>query len=284
MNDFIRKSGVRIILGILVFSFLMISCAAEVKAPNDNSSQVVTSPAVHTPNNEIETSHLKTEPLVFEDYEYVYPLSFEEASYQMEYTFELINLIGTEYESGLYTEEACTKMYEEMQRLYSIIALLEHDAWRYDEWLGKYPYATQVWCFLRQNGFSEEVAAGIIGNMMVETSGGTLKLNPTIYNPSRSYYGLCQWSLYYKPFMADKSFEEQLAYLLEDMPVEFKNFGFCYRKGFTYDQFLELETPEEAALAFAKVYERCGSSYYKIRERAARTAYNLFVLLEDPNE
>jgi hypothetical protein len=148
---------------------------------------------------------------------------------------------------------------------------------KFERWDTEHYYASQVWQFYRWRGFSPEVVAGILGNMMAETSGGSLDLKPTIYNPGRGYYGLCQWSLYYKPFMADTDFDYQLSYLLEDMPIEFNNFGFCYKKNFTYEDFLALETPEDAALAFAKVYERCSSGSYGLRKSYARDAYEYFM-------
>ena len=41
---------------------------------------------------------------------------------------------------------------------------------------GNYPTAEYVWAFLKKQGFSDTVAAGIMGNMMAEVGGQTLKL------------------------------------------------------------------------------------------------------------
>jgi hypothetical protein len=76
--------------------------------------------------------------------------------------------------------------------------------------------------------------------------------------------------------MANTSFEAQLDYLITDLPVQFKTFGKLYKSGFTYDKFLALDTPAAAALAFAKVYERCASGSYGLRQEAARNAYDYF--------
>ena len=35
---------------------------------------------------------------------------------------------------------------------------------------------------------------------------------------------------------------------------------------------------EQAALAFAKCYERCNSAYYKVRQKNAKIAYDYFVI------
>jgi hypothetical protein len=146
------------------------------------------------------------------------------------------------------------------------------------KWEEEHYYATRVWKCLRQRNFSQEVACGIIGNMMIETSGGTLDLKPNIYSPSRNYYGLCQWSQKYYPGTKDLPFEHQLDYLLGTMPWEFNTFGKNYKKGFDYEAFLKITDPAEAALAFAKAYERCSPASYKLRQEAAIKAYEYFDL------
>ena len=146
------------------------------------------------------------------------------------------------------------------------------------KWEEEYYYATNVWKYLRQRNFSQAAACGIVGNMMIETSGGTLNLEPYVYSPSGNYYGLCQWSLKYYSGTKDLPFEYQLDYLLGSMPWEFKTFGWLYKEGFTYEDFITLEDPEEAAYIFAKVYERCGPASYDLRRNDALRAYNYFEL------
>jgi hypothetical protein len=137
-------------------------------------------------------------------------------------------------------------------------------------------YATKVWEYLRQKGFSQEVTCAIIGNMMIETSGGSLDLNPIIYSPSGNYYGLCQWSKKYYPEAHGLSFEQQLEFLLNNIEWEINTFGKCYKEGFKYKDFLAMTDPAEAALAFAKSYERCGPASYEMRQEAAEKAYEYF--------
>ena len=146
------------------------------------------------------------------------------------------------------------------------------------KWEEEYYYATNVWKFLRQRNFSQAAACGIIGNMMVETSGGTLALKPYIYSSSGNYYGLCQWSKKYYSGAFELPFEYQLDYLLGTISWEFKTFGWLYKEGFTLEDFLNLEDPAEAALVFAKVYERCGPASYGLRQKAAEVAYEYFNL------
>lgn len=139
-------------------------------------------------------------------------------------------------------------------------------------------YATKVFQYFMQKGFTREAACAIIGNMMIETSGGTLDLKPNIYSKSGNYYGLCQWSLKYYPESEELSFEQQLDYLFETMPWEFNTFGWLYKKGFGYEDFIKMTDTKEAALAFAKVYERCGPASHELRKEAAEKAYTYFNL------
>ena len=186
--------------------------------------------------------------------------------------------LKTAINSGDYTTEAQKTMLQEVSRLETISTKIESNIDKINAWESEYFYATKTWQFFKQRGYSDVVVSAILGNMMIETSGGSLALKPTIYDPPREYYGLCQWSLYYRPEVADMSFEDQLEYLESDMEKEFNAFGGCYRQGFTYNDFLAMTDPAEAAFVFAKVYERCAADYYTIREHAAVKAYNYFNL------
>ena len=148
----------------------------------------------------------------------------------------------------------------------------------YKTWEEEYFYATKVFKYFTQRGFTKEATAAIIGNMMIETSGGSLSLKPNIYSKSGNYYGLCQWSKKYYPEAHGLSFKAQLDFLFETMPLEFKTFGWLYKDGFDFKDFTKMTNIEEATLAFAKVYERCGPASYNLRQRAARKAYNYFTL------
>lgn len=217
------------------------------------------------------------------------PMLFAEITYKTFYTkAELedyvkelqksIELLNNAIGSADYTLEAVDAMNAEVLRLESILAKTTSNINKVTLWENEYYYATKTWQFLINQGYSEVVASAIIGNMMIETSGGDLCLNPTIYNPTKTYYGLCQWSLYYRPEVKGLSFEEQLDYLMLDIEKEFNVFGSCYRKSFTYNDFVVMDDPAEAALAFAAVYERCGSGSYNLRKQAAIEAFNYFKL------
>ena len=124
-----------------------------------------------------------------------------------------------------YTCEAAFEMTNELNRLREIESKMSSDLNHYLIWEDEHYYATKVWEYFRQRGFNNEVTCAIIGNMMIETSGGSLDLIPNIYSPSGNYYGLCQWSQKYYPETKDLPFEYQLDYLLGSMPWEFNTFG-----------------------------------------------------------
>lgn len=212
--------------------------------------------------------------------EHCYSVFYDTES-SLEYITELnnsINELSSAIASNKYTSEANKEMYLEENRLIILRNKIEADRNLIVQWESAYPYATGVWKFFRQKGYSETITAAIIGNMMIETSGGTLALKPTVYDPTGEYYGLCQWALRYNPTIADASFEEQLEYLYAGIEREFRVHGKKYKEGFTFEDFLAMEDPAEAAFAFSKVYERCASWSCDLRRPTAEKAYEYFKL------
>lgn len=169
---------------------------------------------------------------------------------------------------------------EECAKIDELIAQYTADANHLQFWrvrAEEHPTATQIWLYMKELGWSNYVCAGIMGNMMAECGGQTLDIQWWLYDYSGCFYGVCQWSLYYCPEVRDLNLEQQLDYLRDTIEGEFDYAGFCYYSGFTYEAFLEMTNCRDIALAFAKVYERCGSSSYTIRQRNAEVAYEYFV-------
>lgn len=193
----------------------------------------------------------------------------------LENSFVVLNYAIT---SGEYSSLAVAAMKDEYDRLQIIHSQIQQDLDRSLVWESEYYYAAKTYTFLQQFGYNDAVICGIIGNMMIETAGGALALQPTAYNSNGNYYGLCQWDLQYYPHYKGASFEQQLNYLVESLPYEFNTFGKLYKKSFVYEDFLEITDPAQAAYIFAKVYERCSSLGYKARQNAAIKAYEYFVL------
>lgn len=182
----------------------------------------------------------------------------------------------------VYTTEALAVMLEEIDRL----CAEQTNAVRQKEWLllwaekeEEYSYATRTWKYLKNLGYSDIACAGILGNLMAECGGHTLKLNPFLYDKATgNYYGMFQWSTFYYPAITGAGFEEQLDYYAQTSTQVFNIWGKNYAEGFTLDDFNELSDPRDAALAFAMVYERCASWTYERRQNFAEVAYQYFVL------
>ena len=176
------------------------------------------------------------------------------------------------------TKEYLKQIKKQKAELENLEAKVTSDLKQYLKWEDEYYLAAKVFGYFMQRGFTKEATCAIIGNMMIETSGGTLNLKPEIYSASGNYYGLCQWSLNYYPEAAGLPFEHQLNYLFETMPWEFNTFGWLYEDDFKYEDFIKMTDVKEAAIAFAKGYERCGPASYSLRQEAAEKAYNYFTL------
>ena len=139
--------------------------------------------------------------------------------------------------------------------------------------------ANQVWTYLKSYGYSDSVAAGIIGNMMRESGGDTLNLDWDVVGHFNGdeYYGLCQWCLRYTPSnFKGATIKEQCEYLRKTIKSEFAAYGGNYN-GITYQQFLKADT-RTAAIAFERVYERCGDYAFEDARRAdnAEKAYQKY--------
>jgi hypothetical protein len=157
-------------------------------------------------------------------------------------------------------------------------ALLAEKA-RWDAKYEEYPTATIVWKYLTEDmGLNDYVAAGIMGNLMSETGGRTLDLTWDAYSrPTKGYYGICQWSKKYYPSVYGASLEDQLAFLAKTIKKEFDVYGKkCHKKGFNYQSFTELTDEREAALAFARCYERSAKGGHARRQRNATRALAYF--------
>lgn len=145
---------------------------------------------------------------------------------------------------------------------------------KFKEQLAEYPAATYIWYYMKEQGFSDIVCAGIMGNIMQEVGGRTLDIN---YLHSNDYYGICCWKKEYHPEVVDKGLEGQCAYLVETLVSCMNNSGYLYEEGYTYEDFLAAETIEEAANAFMVVYERPGHRESPKRNENGRRAYEYFV-------
>lgn len=136
----------------------------------------------------------------------------------------------------------------------------------------EYPVACQVWDYLKgEMGLTDEAAAGIMGNLMVETGGMTLGLDPFCWYGQ--YYGICQWSTYYDPAVSGKGLEFQLDYLRDTIsPI-------LAEAGASFDKLKTMTDVTEAARYFCLWYERPGFCSQR-RLDCAEAAYRYFANAE----
>lgn len=161
---------------------------------------------------------------------------------------------------------------QEEERIRKEEERIENEKWAQKE--AEYPTATYIWKYLKAQGYNDYVCAGILGNMMAETGGNTLNIQWNIYGGS--YYGICQWSRAYSTIHGG-NLQQQCEYLSQTIKKEFDTFGSNYYRGFNYNAFIGMQDSGQAAIAFAKCYERCASAYVNIRATNAYKAYNYFV-------
>lgn len=144
----------------------------------------------------------------------------------------------------------------------------------------EYPVATEVWLIMKSYGWTDAACAGIMGNMMREVGGGTLKLDPNLRYGS--HYGLCQWtSRYYQEIFPREgwapSVYEQVAFLRHTI-LTYDRIEFPY--DFTEEYLLTATDYREVAKKFCDGYERPAENSTR-REKYAEKAWKYFVLREE---
>lgn len=156
----------------------------------------------------------------------------------------------------------------------------EHWASRED----KRPVMTHIWHNLKDRGFSDAVVAGIIGNLIAETGGmGYQDIEWDI--KGNGYYGICMWALKYVPQIDGADLDEQLDFLVKTMEKEFNTvYSKSLRNKFgilklRYKDFVEIDSPYDAAIAFGVCYERPAAKHIARRGPQAEKAYEYFVTL-----
>lgn len=134
---------------------------------------------------------------------------------------------------------------------------------------GNYSQTQQIWNELKALGLNDYVCAGIMGNIMAEVGGHTLDISRYSTTSVNGYYGICQWSGSRKQRLLNDfgtTLEDQIRFLsvelFEEIPED--------------SSFYNMQDEKEAALYFAKYYERCSSSHYSVRQTNATKALEYF--------
>lgn len=130
-----------------------------------------------------------------------------------------------------------------------------------------------IWNYLKQEMLlNDYVAAGIMGNLMVEVGGQTLDFSRHSCKESQGgkYYGICQWAGSRKERLLKDfggSIEDQCRFLHVEL----------YEVIPATNDFYSMQDEKEAALYFAKKFERCSSRSYEKRQNCATKALEFFV-------
>jgi hypothetical protein len=132
-----------------------------------------------------------------------------------------------------------------------------------------YDQAHQVWNYLKGLGLNDYVCAGIMGNIMAEVGGNTLDISLYSCVDTGTYYGICQWGWGRRDRLLSEygtSLDAQLKFLSVELNEIFP----------AGSSFYNMQDEQEAALYFAKYFERCASYTYDVRLWNASTALEYF--------
>ena len=137
----------------------------------------------------------------------------------------------------------------------------------------------RAWNFYREEGFSEEATAGILGNFMRES-----KMNPAVEEIGNKIgYGIAQWSFTRRTDLEKwtkennflvSSLEGQLNFSVYEMQK--MKFG-----KYSYAQFKKLKDVREATEVFEKHFERAGVVALDERIKYAQETYNQYSKTKD---
>lgn len=147
----------------------------------------------------------------------------------------------------------------------------------YNNWIQKeieYPTACYVWKFFKNLGYSDQVIAGLLGNMMIECGAMSLNLQWDVYSPGGAFYGLCQWSKTYFPEIHGADLKTQCEYLRDTIETQVNAFGPSFRRGYNFETFLAIDNAYDAGYAFCECYERGHGA--SLRAKQAIVAYEYF--------
>lgn len=172
----------------------------------------------------------------------------------------------------------------------------------------------QIWFALLDEGYSKEAIAGVLGNLKQESGIKTNNLQNTYekvigmsdeeyteavnngkykqFETDCAGYGLAQWTSEGRKsgllsFAHDKGADIddaslQIEYLIGEISVNGGAGGRAkfqmgvVRDGYSYNSWLNASTPEEAAVAFCKVFERAGAEALDNRKSYAKEFYDKY--------
>lgn len=140
----------------------------------------------------------------------------------------------------------------------------------------------KVWNYLKGQGFSDAAAAGVMGNLMQESS---TEINPKLKQPGGPGRGIAQWTVGSDRWNAlqkyaqaqGKSWESldvQLGFMVKEMDSKatyWKKTGAGSLEGFK-----KMTNTDQAVMAFEQAYERAGRPVYANRKKYAKEVISSF--------
>ena len=292
-----KKLTTLMVSGVMAFALLIISPTVMTSSGADMYGAEVTSEMASV---QAKDRNLVTSPIVVDVTELFEPIEYKEVNSKDELNDLILKCdeYATRLNSNLETmnlsADSKLEVESEIARVNEIKYLFECDlqyiieqeelaaieAAKWETRKTEYPVATKVWLYMKEElGWNDYVCAGVMGNLMAETGGQTLNLQPELWGHgnNRGYYGICQWSAKYYPDVSGQDLDYQLDFLKDTVEYEFNTYGKLYQSGMKYEGFTNMTGDCRAtALAFAKAYERCNSKHYSIRQTNAEKAYEYF--------
>ena len=174
--------------------------------------------------------------------------------------------------------ETNSSISQELEKVKSELQEVKKENLQWSSKYNQYPAATIAWIYMTEElGWSNFVAAGIIGNMMAECGGQTLALDWDING--NSGYGLFQWIGNRR--ISIKSKYGEFPTVVEQ--IEFMKDELYGTNGVTQqvtdqqrEAILNANSPEKCAAKFAMWFERPASTDYSVRKSNAIKAYKYF--------
>lgn len=293
-----KKLTTLMVSGVIAFAFLIISPVG-MSTKSDIPQEQVTS-EIATVQYRSRTFNTLINPIdvfdeLFEPITYIKANDKDELNILILKCEDYIARLNGNLETTYFTKDNIAIIQKEILRIEEVKTLYENDlaiiieqeekaaieAAKWETRKTEYPIATEIWLYMKNElGWNDYVCAGVMGNLMTETGGQTLDINPSLYGhgkKNKGYYGICQWSAKYYPEVQGKDLQYQLNFLKDTVEYEFNTYGKLYQSNMKYEEFTQMTGDYRAtALAFAKVYERCNSKYYSVRQTNAEKAYEYF--------
>lgn len=140
----------------------------------------------------------------------------------------------------------------------------------------------KAWTFFKNNGFSDAATAGILGNLMQESS---TNIDPSLKQKGGPGFGIAQWTTGSDRYNNLKSYassiskpidslDAQLGFMLKEMDSNssyWKN-----TKAGSFENFKQMSNVEDSVVAFERAYERAGKPNYSNRKKYANQCYSSY--------